>query len=281
MHTGACVGTAQLQIALSGVIPALLAMWLVDRLDAKRPEPPRLRRLVALAGMASVIPALILELVLQAFTSSSIGSGLTYEGASFNSFLVAAGIEEACKIMVIYWVVWRRPEFDERMDGIIYACRAGLGFALVENVMYLLSEETVSGQLTVWVLRALLAVPGHALWTGMIGYCAARRRFDRMGLGLLGGYLLAVSFHGLYDLSLFVQQPLRLEGHEDAAKVLLAVPVALTVLAFGTVRAMARNALHLDDADAARAAAEAARLHAETARLHAETARAQQPPPVY
>jgi RsiW-degrading membrane proteinase PrsW (M82 family) len=280
MHTGACVGTAQLQIALSGVIPALLAMWLVDRLDAKRPEPPRLRRLVAFFGMASVIPALILELVLQAFTSSSIGSGLTYEGASFNSFLVAAGIEEACKIMVIYWVVWRRPEFDERMDGIIYACRAGLGFALVENVMYLLSEETVSGQLTVWVLRALLAVPGHALWTGMIGYCAARRRFDRMGLGLLGGYLLAVSFHGLYDLSLFVQQPLRLEGHEDAAKLLFAVPVALTVLAFGTVRAMARNALHLDDADAARAAAEAARLHAEAARLHAETARAQQPPPV-
>jgi len=276
MHTGACVESAQIQIALSGALPALLAMWFVDRLDAKRPEPPRLRRLVTGVGMASVIPAIILELVLQAYTSSSIGSGLTYEGASFNSFAVAAGVEEACKIGVVYWVVWRRPEFDERMDGIVYACRAGLGFALVENIMYLLSEDSVSGQITVWVLRALLAVPGHALWTGMIGYCAARRRFDRMGLGLVGGYLLAVSFHGLYDLSLFVQQPLRLEGHGDMAKLLLAAPVVLTVLAFFTVRAMARNALHLDDADAARAAAEAALRSAEAAR-----AQLQEPPRLY
>jgi protease PrsW len=267
------VGTTQIQIALSGVIPAVLAMWLVDRLDAKRPEPPRLRRLVAGVGMVSVIPAIILELILQLYTRSSIGSPLTYEGASFNSFVVAAGVEEACKIMVVYWVIWRHPEFDERMDGIVYACRAGLGFALVENVIYLLSEATLSGQITVWVLRALLAVPGHALWTGMIGYCAARRRFDRMGLGLVGGYLLAVSFHGLYDLSLFVQQPLRLEGRELLAKPLLAAPVALTVLAFFVVRAMARNALRLDDEEAARAAALAARAAAEAARAAALAAR--------
>lgn len=272
MRYCAGVETAQIQIALSGVIPALVAMWLVDRLDARRPEPPRLRRLVAGVGMLSVIPAIIAGLLLERYTASSIGSMLTYEGASFTSFVVAAGVEEACKILVVYWVVWRHPEFDERMDGIVYACRAGLGFALVENVMYLLSERSLSGQLTVWVLRALLAVPGHALWTGMIGYCAARRRFDRTGLGLLGGYLLAVSFHGLYDLSLFVQQPMRLEGHEALARPLLAVPVALTVLAFLVVRAMARNALRLDDAQAAHAAAEAARAAALAAR-------GQPPPP--
>jgi RsiW-degrading membrane proteinase PrsW (M82 family) len=256
------VESTQIQIALSGAIPALVAMWLVDRLDAKRPEPARLRRLVTGLGMAAVIPAIILELLVQGTTASSIGSQLTYEGASFNSFVVAAAIEEACKIMVVYWVVWRRPEFDERMDGIVYACRAGLGFALVENVLYLLNEATLTGQLRVWILRALLAVPGHALWTGMIGYCAARRRFDGVGLGLVGGYLLAVSFHGLYDLSLFVQLPMHLEGHEALARPLLAVPVALTVLAFFVVRAMARNALHLDDAEAARAAAAAARMQA-------------------
>jgi len=125
----------------------------------------------------------------------------------------------------------------------------------------------------VWILRALLAVPGHAMWTGMIGYCAARRRFDRAGLGLLGGYLLAVSFHGLYDLSLFVQQPMSLEGHEALSRPLLAAPVALTVLAFFVVRAMARNALHLDDTQAARAAAEAARAAALAARAAALAAR--------
>ncbi|MGN6108181.1 MAG: PrsW family intramembrane metalloprotease [Kofleriaceae bacterium] len=249
---------AQIEVAVSGVIPALIAMWLVDRLDRKRPEPPRLRRLVALFGMISVLPAIGIEMLLSERTAGSIASALTYEGASFNSFVVAAAVEEACKIVVVYWLVWRRPEFDERLDGIVYACRAGLGFALVENVLYLLRQDTLDGQIQVWILRALLAVPGHAMWTGMIGYCAARRRFDRAGLGLIGGYLLAVAFHGGYDLTIFVQQPLHLEGHAELSQLLLAGPVVFTILGFLVVRSMARTALALDDADAAHAAARAA-----------------------
>jgi RsiW-degrading membrane proteinase PrsW (M82 family) len=96
------------------------------------------------------------------------------------------------------------------------------------------------------------------MWTGMIGYCAARRRFDKQGLGLVGGYLLAVAFHGAYDCALFVQQPLRLEGRSDLSNLMFAVPVALTIIAFITLRVMARRALRLDDAEAATAAAMAA-----------------------
>src|SRR5262245_59932824 len=187
-------------------------MWLVDRLDAKRPEPPRLRRLVSFGGMISVIPAIIIELTLGGSVGAHLPPAITYQGATFQAFVIAALVEEACKLGVVYWLVWRRPEFDERMDGIVYASRAGLGFALVENVMYLLSQQSLQGQIVVWVERALLAVPGHAMWTGMIGALAARRRFDGRGLGLIGGYLLAVAFHGAYDLSVFVQQPLHLEA---------------------------------------------------------------------
>ncbi|MCW5804810.1 MAG: PrsW family intramembrane metalloprotease [Deltaproteobacteria bacterium] len=250
---------SKLLIALSGAIPALVAMWLVDRLDRKRPEPPGTRRLVAFVGILSVIPAIILELVVAESVGGDLAPQMTYEGSTFHAFGVAAAIEEACKIAVVYIVVWNRPEFDERMDGIVYGSRAGLGFALVENVMYLLSQADLSQQITVWVLRALLAVPGHALWSGMIGAFAARRRFDRAGIGLLGGYLLAVSFHGLYDLSVFAQTPMRLEGHDVLARALIAVPILLTIAAFLVVRRLARTALRLDDADAARAALSAAR----------------------
>jgi protease PrsW len=247
-----------LQVALSGAIPALVLMWLVDRLDAKRPEPRGTRRLVVLAGMLSVIPALILEVMIPALATGRVEPEMTYQGSSFQAFVVAAGVEEACKILLVYWVVWRRPEFDERMDGIVYASRGGLGFALVENVLYLLRQHSLQGQLVVWVERALLAVPGHAMWTGMIGAMAARRRFDGTGLGLVGGYLLAVAFHGAYDLSVFLQQPLHLEGRDTASHLLLVAPVALTVLAFLVVRSMARTALRLDDAEAAHAAARSA-----------------------
>lgn len=247
-----------LQVALSGALPALVLMWLVDRLDARRPEPRGTRRLVVLAGMLSVIPALVLEVMIPALAAGRIEPEMTYQGSSFQAFIVAAGIEEACKIGMVYWVVWRRPEFDERMDGIVYASRAGLGFALVENVLYLLRQHTLQGQLIVWVERALLAVPGHAMWTGMIGAMAARRRFDGTGLGLFGGYLLAVAFHGAYDLSVFLQRPLQLEGRDTISHILLVVPVALTVLAFLVLRSMARTALRLDDAAAVRTAAQSA-----------------------
>ena len=173
--------------------------------------------------------------------------------------MVAAIVEEACKILVVYWVVWRRPEFDERMDGIVYASRAGLGFALVENVMYLLHQQSVGGELQLWIMRAVLAVPGHAMWTGMIGAMAARRRFDGKGLGLVGGYLLAVAFHGTYDFCVYVQQPLHLEGHDTLALLAMPAIVVLTVVAFFTLRTMARNALALDDLDDERVAQRAAR----------------------
>jgi RsiW-degrading membrane proteinase PrsW (M82 family) len=149
---------------------------------------------------------------------------------------------------VIYWIVWRRPEFDERMDGIVYASRAGLGFALVENILYLRGAE--SGLITMWIMRAVLAVPGHAMWSGMIGAMAARKRFDGKGLGLLGGYLLAVAFHGAYDMTAFVHLPLHYEGHDTLVWLTLPILGGLTLLAFFTLRGMAKTALRLDDADA-------------------------------
>jgi len=249
----------QWQIALSGVIPALVAMWLVDRLDRKRPEPARTRRLVTFFGMVSIVPALFIEVALGKWLGEQLAPPMTYQGASFKAFIIAAAVEEACKIAVVYWIVWRRPEFDERMDGIVYASRAGLGFALVENVLYLASEATLGGFLQTWILRAVLAVPGHAMWTGMIGAMAARRRFDKRGLGLIGGYLLAVSFHGAYDFCAFVQQPLNLEGHHDYAYAMMPALAALTILAFFVLRSQARMALKLDDADATLNAAHAAK----------------------
>jgi RsiW-degrading membrane proteinase PrsW (M82 family) len=249
---------AHLYVALSGAIPALVAMWLVDRLDAKRPEPLKLRVLVTVFGAVMFIPAAIIEVLVMHATANGIGPQWSYQGGVFGAFVVAAATEEACKILVVYWLVWKRPEFDERMDGIVYAARAGLGFALVENIGYLLMEKTLTGQIEVWMLRAVLAVPGHAIWTGIIGALAAQRRFDRRGLGVVGGYLLAVAFHGTYDASVYLREPLRLEGYAALSNALVAVPFVLTIVGLFVLRGLARHALALDDRDAALHAARSA-----------------------
>ena len=247
-------GDTRIYLIIAGALPALVAMYFVDRLDRKRPEPRSLRMKVAFVGALSVLPVLLIDGLLEGLVGQRVPPQFTYNGSMVHAYFFAAAVEEMCKIEVVYWVVWRRPEFDERMDGIVYAGRAGLGFALVENVLYMLGQHGLSGTAWTWVLRACLAVPGHAMWSGMIGYLAARRRFDKQGPGLIGGYLLAVAAHGSYDYVLFAQQPLALEGHTVAAQLILIAPVAIIALCFFIMRRRSRTALALDDIDAERLA---------------------------
>ncbi|MBE7453047.1 MAG: PrsW family intramembrane metalloprotease [Kofleriaceae bacterium] len=240
-------------VALAGAAPALAAMWYFDRLDRARPEPAGLRRKVAIFGALSVIPVLLIAVAVGEAVGDAAPAEGTQAAAWYAAFVGAAIPEELCKIGVVYWLVWRRPEFDERMDGIVYAARAGLGFALVENILYLLGQVDLTGLVVTWILRALLAVPGHALWTAMMGYLAARRRFDGRGPGIVGGFLLAVFLHGIYDVALFLHAPLTAEGQPALANALLVVPVATIILSWVIVKRMARTALVLDDADAVRA----------------------------
>jgi RsiW-degrading membrane proteinase PrsW (M82 family) len=236
-------------LALTGAIPALVAMAYVDRLDAKRPEPRATLRRVALAGALSTIPCVIAGLILMLFAPPPG----TYGHALYESFVVAGGVEELAKVLVVYWFVWHKPEFDERLDGIVYAARAGLGFALVENVLYLLSAEDMGGFVMIYLLRAFLAVPGHAIWAGIMGYFAARRRLDGDGPGLVGGFIAAVVLHGSYDAAIFLGDPLRAAGLDGTATLLVVgLPVGIIGGAI-YLRHLARLALAADDAAHSRA----------------------------
>jgi RsiW-degrading membrane proteinase PrsW (M82 family) len=101
-------------------------------------------------------------------------------------------------------------------------------------------------------LRAVLAVPGHAIWGAFIGYCGAMKRRDGRGPGLLGGYAIAVAMHGSYDAAIFLQVPLRLQGVGGEALLLLVVPVGIVVFGAIAIRGRARKAVEKDDEEAAR-----------------------------
>jgi RsiW-degrading membrane proteinase PrsW (M82 family) len=212
--------TANIQLALLGALPAILAMLYFDKLDAKRPEPRSTLRKVALAGGLCAIPVVLIGELLKLVGPVGIhggagGSMATYAGALYLSFFVAAVPEEAAKMGSMLLLAWRRPEFDERMDGIVYGAWAGLGFALVENVLYLLLlPASFSEYVAVFIGRAVLAVPGHATWGAIMGYFAAMRRFDGRGPGLWGGYCLAVLLHGTYDAVVFCTPVAIARGHD-------------------------------------------------------------------
>ncbi len=247
-------------LVLAGALPALVAMYYVDRLDAARPEPRWSLRKVAIAGGIATLPCIFIELAL-----AKLGPTYGWDRVLFTAFIVAAAVEELAKLLCVRWFIWRAPEFDERMDGIVYATRAALGFALVENMLYLSQQQSTGALIFMYILRAVLAVPGHAIWTGFMGYFAARKRFDGVGPGLAGGYVVAVLLHGTYDASIF-GAGLSFAQHENGLAVGLFLVGAASILGGGiALRRRARLAVALDDvafaqAAQARAAAAAAAI---------------------
>ena len=126
---GAIVGSA--------VAPALLLLWLVVAADS-RPEPPRVVWIAAGLTAALALPVGLVEAWLQAHVHFTANPTL----APFEKALVLAGMpEEILKVSIIAAVALRARDFDEPMDGVVYGTAVGLGFATIENVLYVLSAK--------------------------------------------------------------------------------------------------------------------------------------------
>ncbi|MFO7675716.1 MAG: PrsW family glutamic-type intramembrane protease [bacterium] len=199
-----------LSLAAVALAPALALGVFFYLRDRYKKEPLRLLLLVFALGAAALVPAMATSYALQqmtGWTSSAPSLLARFVGA----LLVVGMVEEGWKFVVVRLVAYDRPEFDEPYDGIMYAVTAALGFATVENLLYV-----YAGGFGVGVLRALLAVPGHAFYGVLMGYWLGEAKFAGTRLraaGLqLAGLGLAVLAHGVYDFIIFAldRRPLML-----------------------------------------------------------------------
>ncbi len=116
------------------------------------------------------------------------------------AFFVVALIEEFSKYVIVRYYNQPRKGFNEPFDGIIYAVMVSMGFAAVENIMYV-----SQGGLDVALLRAFTAIPAHATFGVIMGYYMGKAKFSKNKIkwnliGLMG----AILFHGTYDFFLFI-----------------------------------------------------------------------------
>ncbi len=234
-----------LTLALA-IVPALLLVRYYYRQDRARPEPKGLVVRVFLVGVLSALVAIPLEFLASQFQRAFDPRSIAYP--LFKAFVVAGLVEEYLKLTVVRLAAWRNPAFDEVMDGVVYTVVAGMGFACLENVLYV-----IAGSLATALARAFTAVPMHAVSSGLMGYSLGRSRFaaspgEARAL-VTRGLLTAVAFHGLYDFLLFVSP---VWGAWTSFLVLPLVGVGFLAL-----RGRIRAALAEDQARA-RAAAEAA-----------------------
>jgi len=165
----------------------------------KEPLGMLIRALVA--GAIITIPIIGIELWLSAYVSFFTG----LQAAAYNAFVVAAVTEELFKFLALYILVWRSKAFDEQFDGIVYAVFISLGFAMVENIMYVFRF----GDQTAYA-RAFTAVPAHALFGITMGYYFSLSKFftKRRSINFISALAMPILLHGVYDFILMSRHPL-------------------------------------------------------------------------
>ena len=208
-------------IFVAAIVPGILLLYYVYNKDFN-PEPKRLVYKGFLYGCASVFVSTLISGPLMRLGFFPAEPGSISEAIKV-SFFGAAIPEESAKLFMLWLLLRNCPEFDERYNGMVYAASVGLGFACLENLMYVLSSG--AGWFQVSVSRAIFAVPGHFAFAIVMGYYYSRYHFRAKnsiadgynrgdnsridsegavdGLDRLKIWLYPVMLHGIYDSLVF------------------------------------------------------------------------------
>jgi len=134
--------------------------------------------------------------------------------------------EELSKGVIVYVFAYKRIEFDQFIDGVIFAITVSLGLATLENLLYLLR-----GGLGIAILRTFTAVPMHVISAGILGYYISKAKFSKSKKAtrklLLRAVFYASIIHGLYNFILSSNPELYLYASIGAYLLLVMVSIIL------------------------------------------------------
>jgi RsiW-degrading membrane proteinase PrsW (M82 family) len=183
-------------VAAAPSLVLIAYFYLRDRYER---EPIAHLALAYALGMYALLAAQGLGAALEARLGPGVLEPPSESARLLDAFVLSGLAEELAKWTLLVTAVYHWRELDEPLDGLIYGVTLSLGFATLENVIYL-------GRLGLGMAwpRALFAVPAHALFGGTMGYYAGRAKFAASGRipDLLRALGLPALFHGAYDFAL-------------------------------------------------------------------------------
>lgn len=188
---------------LLALAPGLFWLWFFIRGRTYRSKPRRLVAFGFFLGMLSTVPAAAIEVAVLDDARTGAGAGLATAAAAM--LFVVGPVEELSKFMAVRLGPFRSLYFDEPRDGLVYAVAASLGFASLENLVYIFQFGP-----EVMVVRAPLSTLAHVIfgsfWGLALGMQAQNDQRAR-GLWLVGGLVVAAAAHGVFNILLFTQSP--------------------------------------------------------------------------
>lgn len=175
------------------VLPAALLIIFIYRQDKYQKEPFKSLFKAFFGGMLSVVFTIVTVRIID-YTIGLIP--YLNQTVFYDSFITAGIPEELCKFLVFMIFIWNDKNFDEYFDGIVYASFISLGFATVENIMYVMPGGIGTG-----IVRALISVPAHFLFGVILGYFLSLAKFNsgKKGRYIIIGLLIAMAAHGMFD----------------------------------------------------------------------------------
>lgn len=192
-------------LLVAAVLPIFVLCFFVYKKDPHE-EPGKLLAKIFALGFFSSIPVLIVEILLgKIFPTSDVSSFILI---FINTFIAIALVEEGFKWIITMVVGYRSKDFDEIYDIVVYSVFASLGFACIENILYVLTRGIGNA-----ILRAILSVPGHACFGIIMGYFFAQAKIGSINKNegiykknIILSLLIPTICHTLYDAFLLYTQ---------------------------------------------------------------------------
>lgn len=183
-----------LALALAPGAAISLYIYLKDKHER---EPLSLLLISFFYGVLSVFVTLLISIPLEIIIIDKLSAAELFADAFFKVALV----EEFSKFIFIRFILFRNKNFNEPFDGIVYTAMVGMGFATLENILYVYQFGIPTG-----IMRMFTAVPAHACFAILMGYFIGLAKFThrkKLYYSLLA-LISATVFHGLYDYFLFI-----------------------------------------------------------------------------
>lgn len=186
------------------IIPSIILCLYVYRMDVVEKEPLHLLFVMFFLGVLITVPTRFIEQLLLSSTGLSVDN---YFDSFLVSFAIIAIVEEGYKFFVLLLSCWKNKNFDYKYDAIVYSVFISLGFATLENILYV---QNTGVNVAIW--RGIISVPAHAFYAIASGYFLglAKENSENKKKGKMFGYLLLafivpVLMHGTFDFLLLTE----------------------------------------------------------------------------
>lgn len=193
-----------ISIAIAPIIVLLLYIYIKDKYEK---EPKILILKCFLMGVLSCLPIVYIEGFLNNFNKYI---ELYFYRAVYTSFVVASFTEEVFKFLIFILLILKIKKnniyFNEPFDALVYSVSISLGFASIENILYVLSPSM--GGVSTGILRSIFSVPAHAIFGVYMGkylgyYKFSKKKILDKKIYMIKALLIGITVHGIYDLLLF------------------------------------------------------------------------------